>query len=125
MVEPIKPVEGQLKDAEGQTSALAEVVRARYWKQLAQKMPAVEAGEEAAIKNGQQSSPDQQKHPKVQTRHTYAEFEINRETHEVFVRIFDADSGDLVRTIPPEELAKEIAKGNLQPNQLRRRAVFI
>ena len=41
------------------------------------------------------------------------------------MRIIDADSGKLVRTIPPDELAKEIAKGNLQPAQLRRRAVLV
>lgn len=123
-MEPIKPVEGVAKDAEGQSTALAEVVRARYWKQLAQKMPPVEAAEElpqAEVK------PEDNAVTKLtnKIRHTYAEFEINQETREVQVRIFDAESGEIVRTIPPEELAKEIARGNFQPNQLRRRAVFV
>jgi uncharacterized FlaG/YvyC family protein len=125
MVEPIKPIEGHLKDAEGQSSALADVVRARYWEQLAQKLPPVESSEEADVSDEQQPNAAEKQAPKFAGRHTYAEFEINRETREVFVRIFDADSGDLVRSIPPEELAKEIAKGNLLPNQLRRRAVFV
>lgn len=126
MVEPIKPLEGTLKEADGQTSALADMVRARYWKQLAQKMPPVDSGEETALPEEQKEPPaEKSAESKVKMRHTYAEFEINKETHEVYVRIFDASSGDLVRTIPPDELAKEIAKGNLQPNQLRRRAVFI
>ncbi len=124
-MEPIKPIEGHLKDAEGQSSALAEVVRARYWKQLAQKLPPVEASEEAQIGDEKHHPAEEQKTGHPQARHTYAEFEINQETREVLVRIFDAESGDLVRTIPPDELAKEIAKGNFQPNQLRRRAVFI
>lgn len=124
-MEPVKPIEGNLKDAEGQSSALAEVVRARYWKQLAQKMPPVEASEEAHISEEKQPPVEDQKANPVRSRHTFAEFEINQETREVLVRIFDAESGDLVRTIPPDELAKEIARGNFQPNQLRRRAVFI
>jgi len=125
MVDSIKPVEGTIKDAEGQASALAEVVRTRYWKQLAQKMPPVEASEEAKLTEEKQPPVEEQKTNTVKTRHTYAEFEINQDTREVLVRIFDAESGDLVRTIPPEELAEEIARGNFQPNQLRRRAVFI
>ncbi|MCG3210046.1 MAG: hypothetical protein FOGNACKC_03675 [Anaerolineae bacterium] len=124
-MEPIKPIEGHLKDAEGQSSALAEVVRARYWQQLAQKLPPVEASEEAHVGDEKHPPAEEQKTVHPQARHTYAEFEINQETREVLVRIFDAESGDLVRTIPPDELAKEIAKGNFQPNQLRRRAVFI
>jgi uncharacterized FlaG/YvyC family protein len=58
-------------------------------------------------------------------RHTYAEFEVNRETHEVVVRIIDVDSGKLVRTIPPDQLAEEIVKGDIMPNRLRRRAVLV
>ncbi len=128
MVDSIKPVEGTIKDAEGQASALAEVVRTRYWKQLAQKMPPVEATEESGLKElKEENRPvvEAKTEPTVKTRHTYAEFEINQDTREISVRIFDAESGELVRTIPPDELAKEIAKGNLQPNQLRRRAVFV
>lgn len=126
-MEPIKPVEGIVKDAEGQSAALADMVRARYWKQMAQKLPPVESGEETTKAKPEQKNKtaDVSSKPKMQARHTFAEFEINQETREVLVRIYDAESGELVRSIPPDELAKEIAKGNLQPNQLRRRAVFV
>lgn len=126
-MEPVKPIEGNLRDAEGQSSALADMVRARYWKQMAQKLPPVESGEEITNSEAKPEKQPEAKpvEPAVKTRHTYAEFEINKETREVLVRIFDADSGELVRSIPPEDLAKEIARGNLQPNQLRRRAVFV
>jgi uncharacterized FlaG/YvyC family protein len=80
------------------------VAHERYWRQQAQDVPVIEAGREAA----------------AAISHTYAEFGINRETREVIVRIIDAESGKLVRTLPPDKLVKEI-----QPNQLRRRAVLV
>lgn len=123
-MDPIKPIERILKDGEGQASVLAEVVRERYWKQKAQALPTVEPGAEAAgpAKKQPEHDPD---NPPIQAQRTYAEFEINRETHEVIVRVIDAESGKLVRTIPPDELAKEIIKGNFKPNQLRRRAIIV
>jgi uncharacterized FlaG/YvyC family protein len=128
-MEPIKPIEGNLKDGEGQASVLAEVVRTRYWKQLAQEMPPVKKNAETSLPENkpddQEAVEEKNTEAKIKARHTYAEFEINQETREVLVRIFDAENGELIRTVPPEELAKEIARGNLQPNQLRRRAVFI
>ena len=124
MVEPIKPIEGMVRDGEGQASVMAEVVRDNYWKQRSQETPTVEQGD-ASGKAGKKQADTAKKESPIKTRHTYAEFEINRETREVIVRIIDADTGSLVRTIPPDELAKEIANGNFQPNQLRRRAVFI
>ncbi len=125
MIEPIKPVEGSIKASEGQSSALAEVVRARYWKQLAQKMPPVESSEESSQPKGKPNGQVEAKVLPPTIHSTFAEFEINRDTAEVLVRIFDADSGDLVRTIPPDQLAKEIVEGKLFPNQLRRKAVFV
>lgn len=124
MVEPIKPIEGILKDAEGQASVLAKVVRERYWQQQTQDVPPVKAGEEAAMGAEKRRNPTDQKAVSSPNR-TYAEFEVNRETREVIVRVIDAESGKLIRTIPPDELVKEIIKGNFQPNQLRRRAIII
>jgi uncharacterized FlaG/YvyC family protein len=124
-MEPIKPIEGVLEDSQGQGSVLAEVVRDHYWRQHSQEVPAVEAGEDSSrITERQQGRPEEKGIP-AKPRRTYAEFEVNRDTREVTVRIIDADSGKLVRTIPPEELAREIAKGNFDPKQLRRRAVLI
>jgi uncharacterized FlaG/YvyC family protein len=123
-MEPIKPIEGTLKDGEGQASVLAKVVREHYWQRQAREMTAVEAGEEASQTTEKQQGQGEKK-PGVQTQYTYAEFEINQETRTVIVHIIDAESGKLVRTIPPEDLAKEIAKGNFHPNQLRRRAIVV
>lgn len=123
-MDPIKPIEGILKDSEGQALALADVVRERYWKQKAAETPPVEASAEAPELAHKRQEHEANNSP-AQAQRTYAEFEINRETREVIVRVIDAESGKLIRTIPPDELAKEIIKGNFQPNQLRRRAIII
>jgi len=124
-MEVINPIEGVGRDPQGQESALAEVVRENYWKQRAQKAKVVEASTENTKTAGKgQNQSRERSEPQITTRQTYAEFEIDKETHEILVRIFDAESGELVRSIPPEKLAEEIAKGKLYPNQLRRRAVF-
>ncbi|MEW5956171.1 MAG: flagellar protein FlaG [Chloroflexota bacterium] len=124
-MDPIKPIEGILKDGEGQASVLAEVVRDSYWKHKAQETPAIEASEEATDDTTKRGHNQDESKSQVSMHRTYAEFEINRETREIIVRIIDAESGSLVRTIPPDELAKEIIKGNLNPNQLRRRAILV
>ncbi len=123
-MEPIKPVEGILKDAEGQASVLAKVVRERYWQNQTSDVPAVEAGAETStvVEKKQDQT---EKETAATISRTYAEFQINRDTHEVTVRIIEAESGRLVRTIPTDELVKEIIKGNFQPNQLRRRAILV
>jgi len=123
-MDPIKPIEGILKDGEGQASALAEVVRDSYWKQKAQETPVVEASEESSDTT-QKGYDQEEATTRAPMQRTYAEFEINRETREVIVRIIDAENGRLIRTIPPDELAKEIIKGNLYPRQLRRRAILV
>ena len=121
---PIKPIERILKAGEGQPSVLVDVVRERYWKQKAQETPPVEASEEADELTQKQQKHEEDNSP-VQTQRTYAEFEINQDTREVSVRIIDASSGDLIRTIPADKLAEEIVKGNLHPNQLRHRGVLV
>ena len=124
-MEPIKPLEGVNRETQGQESPLAEMVRENYWKQRAKKATTVEANKESADLAGKgQNLAEEHSEAKISARHTYAEFEIDKKTHEVLVRIIDAESGELVRSIPPEKLAEEIAKGKLHPNQLRRRAVF-
>lgn len=122
-MEPVKPVTG-LKSDEGQASVLAEVIREGYWRQRAQeKTQVVEESENTTEVMQRRRSQSETK--QVQMRHTYVQFEVNRDTHDIIVRIIDADSGKLLRTLPPDELAKEIIKGNFHPSQLRRRAVLI
>ncbi|MFN8455273.1 MAG: flagellar protein FlaG [Anaerolineae bacterium] len=121
-MEPIKPIDGIRKDTEEQTAALAGAIRDRYWQQRAQTTPAVESTKETSRVTERRQNEDKEK-SSIQTHRTYAEFEVNQETGEVLVRIIEAESGKLVRTIPPDELVKEIIKGNFRPNQLRRRAI--
>lgn len=123
-MDSIKSIDGIIKDSEGQISALADVARERYWQKQAQVLPPVEAAKDAVAINEKHRDQTQEK-LLVQSNHTYVEFEINKDTREVIVRIIEAESGKLIRTIPPDELAKEIIKGNFQPNQLRRRAVLV
>lgn len=125
----VKPIEGAVNDVRGQGIAVAQQLQARYYEQRAQQLPPTpppDAGEAVAEERREPSRPAEEARAQtVSMRHTYAEFEVSRENHEVTVRIIDAQTGKLVRTIPPEELAREIARGNLYPNQLRRRAVFV
>lgn len=124
-MEPIKPVEANSKNTQGQGSVLAEVLRESYWKQQAQKETSTVEASEKSLDSAQKRHDDSTVENRLQMRHTYAEFEINQDTREVTVRIIDSDSGKLVRTIPPEKLAEEIVKGNFRPNQLRRRAILV
>jgi uncharacterized FlaG/YvyC family protein len=121
-MEPIKPFEGSRRDAEEQASALAEAVRERYWQQHAQTTQPVESAKEASQVTEKRPNQDEEKQS-PQVHRTYAEFEVNQETGEVLVRIIEAESGKLIWTLPPDELVKEIIKGNVRPNQLRRCAI--
>jgi uncharacterized FlaG/YvyC family protein len=124
-MEPIKPIEGNVKDAQGQGSMMTEVLRENYWKQRSQQdVQTVKASEDSREIPDEKYKNSAKEH-QPQMRHTFAEFEINQDTHEVFVRILDANSGELIRTIPADKLAEEIAKGNLHPNQLRHRGVLV
>lgn len=123
-MDSIKPIDGMIKDSEGQASTLAEVARERYWQKQSQVLPPVEAAKDTVSINEKHKDQTQEK-SQVQGNHTYVEFEINKDTHEVIVRIIEAESGKLIRTIPPDELAKEIIKGNFKPNQLRRQAILV
>jgi hypothetical protein len=125
----VKPIEGVLNDVKGQNIAVAQQMQARYNEQRAQPLPPPpppDASERAGDDRGERGQPAEQARTQpTNMRYTYAEFEVSRENHEVTVRIIDGQTGKLVRTIPPDELAREIARGNLYPNQLRRRAVFV
>lgn len=127
-MEPIKPIEGTVNHSQDQATALTEVMRERYWHSKAeQAAQTVQRGDESAnVKQKREGRPDDKKAkaPKNSVIHnTFAEFTVDSETHEVIVRIFDGDSGDLIRTLPPEKLAEEIAKGNFRPEQIRRRNI--
>ena len=90
-MEPIKPVSGSISNDEGQASALAEVIREGYWKQRAQKTQDIEEPDDPSEvtdkRQGQTQSND------LQMRRTYVEFEVNRDTRDVTVRIIDAEIG--------------------------------
>ncbi len=125
-MDPIKPIEGTVSNAQEQALALTEVMRERYWQQRAeQTTQTVRQPDEAVeVATRQKQQPDKPAQPAPNTLHnTYAEFSVDRDTHRVVVRIIDGNSGELIRTIPPEDLAKEIAKGKLHQNQIRRRNI--
>jgi len=117
-----------VNDVRGQSIAVAQQLQARYNEQRAQQLPPpppADASERVAEERREHRPTEEARAQTIGMRHTYAEFEVSRENHEVTVRIIDGQTGKLIRTIPPEELAREIARGNLYPNQLRRRAVFV
>lgn len=129
MVEPINSVESNLKNPEGRATVLAEVVRDRYWQSLANQAKTVKREREAAEvgikKSGEEVVKKEEKTQasKNSVLNTYAEFTVDAESHEVIVRIYNADNGELVRILPPEKLAEEIANGKFSPSQIRRRNI--
>jgi len=126
-MEPIKPIEGTVSNSQDQAAALTEVMRERYWHNKAeQATQTVQQGDESAeVKQKREGQSDKKaKAPQSGLIHnTFAEFTVDSETHEVIVRIFNGDTGDLIRTLPPEKLAEEIAKGHFRPEQIRRRNI--
>ncbi len=125
-MDPIKPIEGTVSNAQEQAIALTEVMRERYWQQQARKTTKVVKAPDTAVEvaTRQKKQPDKSAETaKNVLPNTYAEFSVDRNTHRVVVRIIDGNSGELIRTIPPEKLAKEIASGKLQRNRVRRRDI--
>ncbi len=125
-MDPIKPIEGTISNAQEQALALTEVMRERYWQQRAEQTTRTvrEPDEAVEVATRQKQQPDKRAQSATATLpNTYAEFSVDRDTHKVVVRIIDGNSGELIRTIPPEDLAKEIAKGKLQTSQIRRRSI--
>lgn len=50
---------------------------------------------------------------------TYAKFDIQVDSGEVVVKIIDGQTGELIRTVPPDELARCIARGEDWAQQFR------
>jgi uncharacterized FlaG/YvyC family protein len=132
-MEPIRPIDGITSD-NNQTQAIvaAEIMRERFSTQRAQEMAPVEKSENNSAADNDRKDAAQESKVTAETsqstsavRRTYFEFEINRDTNEVLMRIFDADSGNLVRVIPPEDLAKELATGNLPMARMRRLTIHL
>ncbi|MHB0877527.1 MAG: flagellar protein FlaG [Anaerolineae bacterium] len=48
---------------------------------------------------------------RTRRRTAYAEFEVKDDTGEVVVKIVDGASGEVIRTVPPDELSKVIQSG--------------
>lgn len=125
-MDPIKPIEGTVSNSQEQAQALTEAMRERYWQQRAEKTSnTVEQSDQTAETKTPPKEKPAKPAPKSATGafNTYAEFSVDRDTKRVIVRIIDGNSGELVRTIPPEDLAKEIAKGKLKTTQIRRRSL--
>jgi len=125
-MDPIKPIEGTVSNAQEQAQALTEVLRERYWQQRADRTGnTVKQSDQTAEAKTAHKEKQADPAPKAMSGvlNTYAEFSVDRETKRVIVRIIDGNSGELVRTIPPEDLAKEIAKGKLKTTQIRRRSL--
>jgi len=48
---------------------------------------------------------------RTRRRTAYAEFEVRQETGEVIVKVVDGDRGEIIRTVPPDELNHLIQSG--------------
>ena len=75
----------------------------RSYAKAAQAQPAPAPVVKAELGPGLRDSNAQRQ---VRQGATHAQFEVQKETGKVIVRIIDEASGDVVRTIPPDELAR-------------------
>ena len=125
----IKPIERDVNEARGQKTIVAEAAQERRYEQAAARLPAVEAADRAQrIKESDSKPappPEAKPAPVASASHTDLEYKVNKDTGDVTVLVRDRESGKLLRTIPADELAHELARGNLQPNRLRRQAVLV
>lgn len=65
---------------------------------------------------GSDGSP--QERPKSFLRDSYVQFVIDRTSKEVSIRIIDRQSGEVIRTIPPEEIIKLLYDGDVRTGTL-------
>lgn len=56
--------------------------------------------------------------PKAFIRDSYVQFVIDRVSKEITVRVIDRQSGEVIRTIPPEEILKLIYDGDVRTGSL-------
>lgn len=135
---PINPVESAAPETpQERAAAITQIMRTRYWQQRAhdaqsvrQKGKAEEAKTDAEDQKQRSDRVEaKQEEPVVETdpppglNDIYAEFETDEETRQIVVRIFDGRTGELVRTIPPDQLAEELARGDVPLERIRRRSV--
>jgi uncharacterized FlaG/YvyC family protein len=117
-MDPIKPIEGALSSIQSQSLVLVDVVRERYWKEKAKANLPVDS---SGLSQASSGTAKEKSQPKIsQTNRTYAEFEVPPGSKDVIVRIIDANSGLVIRTIPAEELTKELSQDDLKSLQRRR-----
>ena len=131
-MEPIRPMENDVTADNRQTQslAMAEVMRERYATQRAREMAPADPSHNADETDRRQDEKSHHRAAEAKSqaftmRRTYAEFDVNQETREVSVRILDADSGDVIRVIPADDLVKELASGNLPTTKMRRLTIHM
>jgi uncharacterized FlaG/YvyC family protein len=121
----VQPVGRTLSDIQGQAAAQVEIVRERYRQQQSKEIPIIKANDESqAITEKRRKDADPNITRVGILRHVYVEFEVDHNTREVTTRFIDADSGNLIRTIPVDKLAEEIMNGSLDSSLLRIRTVL-
>ena len=64
------------------------------------------------------SNAGRERPPKSFMRDSYVQFVIDRVSKEVTVRIIDRQSGEVIRTIPPEEILKLIYDADIRTGSL-------
>ena len=71
---------------------------------------------------GQDDMPDDatsdRERPKAFIRDSYVQFIVDRVSKEVTVRVIDRQSGEVIRTIPPEEILKLLYDGDVRTGSL-------
>jgi hypothetical protein len=118
---PITPLEGVWIDTRDRVYSLTDRIRSFYATRPPQKGMIAEAMTERIQAPVQPVDAVEPSSPVEHwLRETYTEYEVRQETNELIVRIIDAGSGEIVRVVPAEELAKELANQSQPMVQARR-----
>lgn len=116
-MDQVEKIQGTTQPDRTQTIVTMETTR-RFSEAQAQRVELKRLGEASrrVVEGGDRSSRSQVRGNGEFAEHvsrTYAQFEVNSETHEVSVRIVDRETGEVVRTIPPDELARLVSNHDM------------
>jgi len=113
-MEKVDKIQGAMQTDRTQAIIAIETAR-RYSESQAQRVEPKPVGESTGRVVEEDSPGPTAPQGKDNGRHaprisrTYAQFEVDSETHEVSVRIVDMETGEIIRTIPPDELARLVS----------------
>ncbi len=111
MVDKVDKIQGAVQPERTQAMVAMDAARrfSEAQAQRAELKPAYKVPEDG----GNATSTPGETGKQAAISYTYAQFEVDRDSHKISVRIIDAQSGKTIRSIPPDELSRLISDQNL------------